>query len=172
MRNAALPALLLIVTSGSAWTAKLPFSFDAMTRLARIDDPQVSPDDKWVAFSVRTVELANNVTPTQIYVVPVAGGSHKRIFYVSDRPNASQVAGSSQIWSINPDGTEGRPITNVPTGADGVTISPDGKLVVYASAVYPACEPPNANSGVDYVASCNKSNLDKDAANKVKARVY
>ena len=126
-----------------------------------------------------------------IYVVPVAGGSpqritnegtsntrprwtsdSKRIFYVSDRPNASQVAGSSQIWSINPDGTEGRPITNVPTGADGVTISPDGKLVVYASAVYPACEPPNANSGVDYVASCNKSNLDKDAANKVKARVY
>jgi dipeptidyl aminopeptidase/acylaminoacyl peptidase len=191
MRNAALPALLLVVTSGSAWTAKLPFSFDAMTRLARIEDPQVSPDDKWVAFSVRTVELANNATPSQIYVVPVAGGSpqritnegtsntrprwtpdSKRIFYISDRPNASQVTGSSQIWSINPDGTEARPITNVPTGADGVTISPDGKLVVYASAVYPACEPPNANSGVDYVAACNKGNLDKDAANKVKARIY
>src|SRR5256885_12010499 len=79
MRNAALPALLLIVTSGSAWTAKLPFTFDAMTRLARIEDPQVSPDDKWVAFSVRTVDLANNATPSQIYVVPVAGGSPQRV---------------------------------------------------------------------------------------------
>src|SRR5882724_10416224 len=135
MRNAALPALLLAVTSIPAWTAKLPFSFDAMTRLARIDDPQVSPDDKWVAFSVKTVDLANNATPSQIYVVPMAGGSpqritnegtsntrprwtpdSKRIFYISNRPNASQVAGSSQIWSINPDGTEARPITNVPTG--------------------------------------------------------
>jgi len=191
MRNAALPALLLAVTSIPAWTAKLPFSFDAMTRLARIDDPQVSPDDKWVAFSVKTVDMANNATPSQIYVVPMAGGSpqritnegtsntrprwtpdSKRIFYISNRPNASQVAGSSQIWSINPDGTEARPITNVPTGADGVTISPDGKLVVYTSAVYPACEPPNASSGVDYGAACNKNNLDKEAANKVKARIY
>ncbi len=191
MRNAALPALLLIVASGSAWAAKLPFSFDAMTRLARIDDPQVSPDDNWIAFSVKTTDLANNATPSQIYVVPVAGGApqritnegtsntrprwtpdSKRIFYVSNRPNASQAAVNSQIWSINPDGTEARPVTNLPTGADGVAISADGKLVVYTSAVYPACEPANANSGVDYNAACNKSNLDKDAANKVKARVY
>src|SRR6478609_3380290 len=148
MRNAALPALLLILTSVPGWPAKLPFTFDAMTRLARIDDPQVSPDDKSVAFTVRTVDLANDTTPSYIYVVPVEGGAaqritnegtsnsrprwtpdSKRIFYVSNRPNASQVAGTSQIWSINPDGTDAKPITNVPTGADGVTISPDGNLV-------------------------------------------
>ena len=163
MRNAALPALLLAVITVPGWPAKLPFTFDAMTRLARIDDPQVSPDDKWVAFTVRTVDLPNNTTPSQIYVVPVEGGApqritndgasnsrprwtpdSKRIFYVSNRPNTSQIAGSSQIWSINPDGTDARPITNVPTGADGLTISPDGNLIVYTSAVYPACEPANA----------------------------
>jgi dipeptidyl aminopeptidase/acylaminoacyl peptidase len=191
MRNAALPALLLVTTSVPGWPAKLPFTFDAMTRLARIDDPQVSPDDKWVAFTVRTVDLPNNTVPSQIYVIPVAGGiaqritnegasnsrprwtpDSKRIFYISNRPNASQIAGNSQVWSINPDGTDARPITNVPTGADGITISPDGNLVMYTSDVYPACEPSNASSGVDYHAACNKSNLDKDAANKVKARVY
>jgi len=191
MRNAALPALLLAVISVPGWPAKLPFTFDAMARLARIDDPQVSPDDKWVAFTVRTVDLPNNTIPSQIYVVPVEGGTpqritndgasnsrprwtpdSKRIFYVSNRPNTSQIAGSSQIWSINPDGTDARPITNVPTGADGVTISPDGNLILYTSAVYSACEPPNAASGVDYDAACNKSNVDKEAANKVKARVY
>jgi len=191
MRNAALPALLLAITSFPGWPAKLPFTFDAMTRLARIDDPQVSPDDKWVAFTVRTVDLPNNSVPSQIYVVPVAGGvpqritnegasnsrprwtpDSKRIFYISNRPNASQITGNSQVWSINPDGTDARPITNVPTGADGVTISPDGNLVMYTSDVYPACEPSNASSGVDYNPACNKSNLDRDAANKVKARVY
>src|SRR6478672_7941122 len=110
MRNAALPALLLAITSFPGWPAKLPFTFDAMTRLARIDDPQVSPDDKWVAFTVRTVDLPNNGVPQRITNEGASNSrprwtpDSKRIFYISNRPNASQITGNSQVWSINPDG--------------------------------------------------------------------
>jgi dipeptidyl aminopeptidase/acylaminoacyl peptidase len=79
MRNAALWALLLGFVSVSAWAAKAPFTFDAMMRLARIDDPQLSPDGNLVAFTVQTMDLANNTKPTHIYVVPVAGGAAVRI---------------------------------------------------------------------------------------------
>ncbi len=54
--------------------AKTPFTFDAMMKLARIDDAQLSPDGKMVAFTVQTVDMVNNTKPTQIYVVPVEGG--------------------------------------------------------------------------------------------------
>src|ERR1700728_2855618 len=79
MRIAVLCALLTGALSVSAPAAKAPFSFDAMMRLARIDDPQVSPDGRMIAFTVQTVDMANNTKPTQIYVVPMDGGTPVRL---------------------------------------------------------------------------------------------
>ena len=191
MRYAAMCAVLLGTVGVSSLPAKVPFTIDAMMRLARIDDPQVSPDGKIVAFTVQTVNLANNTKPTNIYIVPVAGGSpqritsdgttnarprwtpdSKRIFFTSDRPNTFEVVNSTQVWSMNADGSDPRPITNVPTGADGVTISPDGSLILFTSDVYPACSAPNTTPGIEFDSACNKTNLDKEAASKTKVRVY
>ncbi len=185
MRNAGLCALLGFALGAPVLRAKAPFTFDAMMKLARIDEPQLSPDGKMVAFTVQTVDMSNNTKPTQIYIVSVDGGTpqrltndgnsntrprwtpdSKRILFVSDRNNGSQ------IWSMNADGSDPRPLTNVPTEADGVTLSPDGKLMLFTSNVYPSCEPANATPGVDYDPTCNKTNLDEEAASKMKARVY
>ncbi len=184
MRTCAVCALIASVLAVPA-VAKAPFTFEAMMRLARIDDPQLSPDGKLVAFTAQTVDLPNNTKPTQIYVVPIDGGTpqrltndgtlntrprwspdSKRIFFISNRSNGSQV------WSMNADGTGALAITNVPTEADGVTLSPDGKLILFTSDVYPSCQVANASPGVTYDAACNKTKLDQDAAGKMHARVY
>ncbi len=185
MRTAVLFALLAIALGAPLCVAKTPFTFDAMMKLARIEDPQLSPDGKLVAFTVQRVDMANNLKPAHIYVVPVSGGNpqrltndgnsntrarwtpdSKRILFVSDRSNGPQ------IWSMNADGTDPRPITNLPTGAGGVTPSPDGKLILFTSDVYPACAPANATAGVDYDRACNQTNLDQETAGKMKARVF
>ena len=95
----------------------------------------------------------------------------KRIFYISDRPNTSGST-NTQVWSMAPDGSDQRSITNVPTGADGVTVSPDGNLILFTSDVYPGCSPANAVGGTDYDAACNKANLDQEAESKMHARVF
>jgi dipeptidyl aminopeptidase/acylaminoacyl peptidase len=182
-----LAALMLGVcamNSSFALAAKAPFTFDAMMKVARIDEPALSPDGKMVAFQVQTVDLPANTKPAQIYVVPLEGGTpqhitnegnnmrprwspdSKRIFFVSDRGN------SSQIWSMNADGSDQKQITNVPTEADGEIVSHDGKYLLFTSDVYPSCAPTDAVAGVDYDATCNKTNLDQDAASKMRARVY
>ncbi|MBV8811579.1 MAG: S9 family peptidase [Acidobacteriaceae bacterium] len=185
MRKTALWALLLGVLSGSAISAKAPFTFDAMMRIARINDPQLSPDGKLVAFTVQTVDMPNNSKPSQIYVVPLDGGSpqqitrdgtmntrprwsadSKRIFFVSNRSNPSQ------IWSMNSDGSDAKLATDVPTGANGVLVSPDGKLLLFTSDVYPSCSASGSVPGIDYDAACNKSKLDAETAGKMHARVY
>jgi dipeptidyl aminopeptidase/acylaminoacyl peptidase len=189
MRTAILCGLLLGMGSFTCLSAKAPFTFDALAKIARIDDPQLSPDGKMLAFTVQTVDLAANAKPTNVFVVSIDGGApirltndgasntrprwapgSKRIFFVSDRANPSGAA--TQIWSMNADGSDSREVTNIPTGAEGVTDSPDGNLIVYTSEIYPGCEPSNAVPGIDYDAACNKANLEKDADSKMHARVY
>jgi dipeptidyl aminopeptidase/acylaminoacyl peptidase len=184
MRIATLLFAALLGTPGVI-SGKAPFTFDAMMKLARISEPQLSPDGSLVAFVAQTVDLPNNAKIAHIYVVPVAGGTprrltndgksntrprwspdSKRIFFVSDRSN------SSQVWSMNADGSDPRPVTNLPTEADGETISPDGKSMLFISDVYPGCAPVDAKPGVNYDAGCSKAALDREAASKMKARVF
>lgn len=190
MRNALLRpifALLLgvVIPGCLPLAAKQPFTFDAMMKLSRISDPQLSPDGKLVAFTVQTVDFAANAKPTQIWTVTVAGGQPvqltrdgssnsrprwspdgQRLYYVSNRSN------SSQVWSMNPDGSYARQVTTLPTEADGVSVAANGKFIVFTSDVYPACAPTPAVAGAPFDADCNKKALDAEAANKVKARVY
>lgn len=186
MRISGFCVLLGVALHASAQpAAKAPFTVDALMSILRIDDPQLSPDGKLVAFTAQNIDMANNAKPTQIYVVPVEGGSpqritndgttntrprwmpdSKRILFISNRSH------SSQVWSMNADGTDAKPITSVPTEADKVTVSPDGKLIIFTSAVYPSCQAANAAPGVAYDPACNKSNLDEESASKMHARTY
>lgn len=190
MRSAAICALFLLLIGFPA-RSKSPFTFDAMMHVVRIDDPQLSPDGKLVAFTAQTVDMASNTKPTQIYVVPSAGGSpmrmtnegsmntrprwspdSTRLFFVSNRPSAGMPAGVSEVWSEKVDGSDARIATAVPTGAEGVTISPDGQMIMFTSDVYPSCEAPGSKPGVDYDAVCNRSKLDQEAESKMSARTY
>ena len=64
---------------------------------------------------------------------------------------------------MDPDGANAKQVTIFAAEADGVLYSPDGKNLLFTSAVYPECGADNA---------CNQKNLDADAASKVKARIY
>jgi dipeptidyl aminopeptidase/acylaminoacyl peptidase len=168
--------ILTLASTAIVFAQKKPFDSNAMMELKRMGDPQISPDGKWVTFTVQTVDVAANKKPSQIWMAPLAGGTprqlthdgetnqrarwspdSKRIAYISDR------GGSSQIWLMDTDGGDARQATNLSTEAGGVLFSPDGKNLVFTSDVYPEC-------GADE--ACNKKNLDAEKNSKVKARVY
>src|SRR4051812_33711715 len=69
--------LLLSVPSFSQ--AKHPFTFEDMMALKRVGSPQVSPDGKWVLFSVVDVDLAANTRTPHVWVVPISGGQEREI---------------------------------------------------------------------------------------------
>jgi dipeptidyl aminopeptidase/acylaminoacyl peptidase len=168
---------LLLASAAMLFAQKRPFDFNALMELHRVSDPQVSPDGRWVAFTVQSVDLAANQKPTEIWTVALDGNAKpqkithdgsansrprwspdsRRIAYISDR------GGSSQIWLMDPDGGNPKAVTNFATEADGELFSPDGKNLVFTSEVYPECGADDA---------CNKKNLDADKASKVKARIY
>src|SRR3954471_20305371 len=186
MRKRALSGLVVVLAGAViASGAKAPFTVDALLKLSRIDDPQVSPDGKNVAFVVQTVDVPANAKPSAVYSVPVDGGTpvrltapgssnyrprwspdSKRILFISDRKDGQQV------WSMNADGSDQKQVTSLPTGAEGEVASPDGKLILFTSDVYPECAAANPVPGIAYDTACNRTNLDTEAAAKMKARVY
>src|SRR5436309_8095833 len=168
-------AALGIVVCSFLSAQKLPFDAQALMKVARISDPQISPDGRIVAFTVQTIDLDTNKKPKQIYTVPVDGGiprqitnaggvnerarwapDSKRIAFISDR------SGSEQVWIMDADGGAPTQVTRLSTGAGGVLFSPDGKNLLFSSEVYPDC-PDDA---------CNKSRLDAEAKSKAPARIY
>ncbi len=155
---------------------KQPFDVTAMLKIARIGEPQLSPDGKTVAFTVQTIDLDADTKPKQIWVVPADGGpsvqitrdgddnerprwsaDSKRIAFISNR------AASPQVWTMNADGSQPKQITTLATGAGGVLFSPDGRKLVFTSDVFPACGADDA---------CNRGKLDEVKNSKVKARSY
>ena len=71
MRRLLLSLLVIAFTLPAIAQAKHPFTFDDMMKLKRVGEPEVSPDGKWVIFSVVDVDLEANTKTPHIWVVPL-----------------------------------------------------------------------------------------------------
>jgi dipeptidyl aminopeptidase/acylaminoacyl peptidase len=172
---------LCFCTSLFAQNAKHPFTFEHMMKLKRVDEPVPSPDGKWVVFSTTDVDLEANTRISHLWIVPANGGESKRL---SETPNheerprfspdgkrliwTSKATDPTQVWMCDFDPEAGRlvgtprQLTRISTGADGGIWSPDGKNIVFVSAVYPDCKDD----------ACNKQRDEELKKSKVKAKVF
>src|ERR1700685_3288026 len=111
MRRIFLAFLVLVAFAfPAAAQAKHPFTFEDMMKLKRVGEPEVSPDGKWVIFSVVDVDLEANTKTPHIWIVPTAGGQEREIIadQDADRPRwapdgkrfafLSTNEGGSQVW--------------------------------------------------------------------------
>lgn len=158
-----------------AWAqSKHPITFDDLMKVHRVDDPQVSPDGRWIAFSVANAEVDANKVVSHLWLVALAGGEPRQITWGagSDNrprwsPDGREIAfistrgGSPQVWLLPLEGGEAHPLTSIPTGADGVTWAARGHELVFTSDVYPDC--PDA--------ACNQKRSEDAEHSLVKARV-
>jgi dipeptidyl aminopeptidase/acylaminoacyl peptidase len=187
----ALLALLTFILPAFA-QAKHPFTFEDMMKLNRVGDPQVSPDGKWVIFSVVDVSLEANTKTPHIWIVPLSSGAAdassapaERILIADqdgDRPrwspNGKHLAfistkkDGSQVWIADFDGAAGtvsgvRELTSIATEAGGELWSPDGKNILFTSDVYPECDGAPREEAV-----CNAKKLEATEKSKVKALIF
>src|SRR5213595_1935917 len=90
-------ALVLALAAGplTAQTAKRPISLDDLAKFRAVGDPQVSPDGKWVAYTVETVDTKEDKGSTHIWMVGCDGANDRQITFSNDGE-------SSPRWS--PDG--------------------------------------------------------------------
>jgi Tol biopolymer transport system component len=146
---------VMVLGSLAAARAKRPFTFEDMMQLKRVAEPYLSPDGKWAAFTVTDVSLAENKKANHIWIVPVAGGETRQLTNgkgedgVRFSPDGKQILyiaapdGQSQVYAQGFDtnsGTvtgEARKLTSISTEATAALWSPDGKNILFVSAVWP-----------------------------------
>src|SRR2546422_6283944 len=160
---------------------KHPFTFEDMMKLKRVGAPVPSPDGKWVVLDCVHIDLEANTRISHLWIVPAGGGESRRLNPTpnhEERPRfsadgkrliwTSKATDPTQIWMCDFDpgagALIGKPheVTNISTGADGGIWSPDGKNIVFVSAVYPDCKDD----------ACNKQRDEELKKSKVKAKIF
>ena len=142
-------ALLLAAAPAIAGPGKGLTIYD-MLAMQRVGEPAVSPDGKWVAFSVRDTDMAANKGRTDIWLAAVDGATVRRLTTdpASDTspawsPDGAYVyfastrGGSSQVWRIAVAGGEAEAVTKLPIDVNGFRLFPDGKRLLLAMDVWP-----------------------------------
>jgi dipeptidyl aminopeptidase/acylaminoacyl peptidase len=163
--------------------APRPMQFADLMKMRRLGDSTLSPNGKWVLFSVTDADLERNTRTSHLWVIPAAGGQEKPVTASSAgesrgrfSPDGKQILftssreGSPQIYLASFDDSSGnageaKALTSLSTGADGALWSPDGQNVLFLSNVYPDC-----SSNAD-PAACNKQRDEKQENSKVRAQL-
>ncbi len=186
--------LLPLISSAQTPPPRRPITFDDMMHMKRLGETAVSPDGKWLAYSVTAVDLAKNTKTPELWLQAISEPSFqesapiklsvaqpgdsdpqfapdgKRILFISSR------TGAPQIWLADFDSATGaathqHKLTNLDLGIDNAKWSPDGHSIVFTASVYPDCPAimPNDN-GVG--AECNYDRAAAAADSKVKAQIW
>ncbi|MFL5581008.1 MAG: S9 family peptidase, partial [Gemmatimonadaceae bacterium] len=138
------PAAPLLAQSGRAFTP------NDWYRVTTLSAPDVSPDGRLVAFTVTTVNAAENKRHSEVWVVPTAGGEPVR--YTSPSTESSnprfspdgsllffqsqRAGGKGNTWALRmdrPGGEAFQPTSYPPRG----TATRDGRLFVFTDTIAP-----------------------------------
>lgn len=137
-------SLIALVTQGQN-TSKKALTPDDVYKLQRVNNPQISGDGKWVAYTVSSVDTAKDKMNSNLWMISWDGTQNvqltyseegegnpkwspdgKYISFVAAR-NGDKVA---QIWLLDTRGGEAKKLTSVKGDIDDYDWSPDSKKIV------------------------------------------
>ena len=121
---------------------------EALWAMGRIGSVTPSPDAKQVAYTVSYYSVPQNKSNTELFVMNADGSANTqltRTTWHEGQPTwikggtklayLSSESGSSQVWEMNPDGTERRQLTDYEGDIEGFSFSPDEKRLLFIAQV-------------------------------------
>lgn len=135
--------LTSVLASAQQTPAPRPITVDDAFQIKAVDDPQISADGTWVAYTVETASLKKDKSYTQVLIVPSAGGepipmtvdtetsSHPRwspdgkyLAFLSGRNDRK-----TQVYLLNRQGGEAQKITDTVQNVEDFAWAPDNNRI-------------------------------------------
>lgn len=153
---------LLIAGPATAQAPKRSISLDDLAKLKTVGDPRVSPDGKWVAYTLGTVDVEKDKRDTDLWMVSWDGTEQIRLTSTTDsnetmprwspdnrylafltsRGDETQKKEGAQVWLLNRAGGEAQQLTSVKGGVSDFAWSPDARrLALVVDDFDPDTEP-------------------------------
>lgn len=149
------PLLLAALLLAPALPAQQPrrMTFDDVMAMRNVADAQLSPDGKWVAYVVSRIDMKENATDADVWLVSATGGEPVRLTTSrkSDAtprwsPDGKRLAFISareerpQLFVISPFGGEAERLTESKTAVRSFQWSPDGRSIAFVADQEPTPE--------------------------------
>lgn len=152
--------ILILTASSGAQTRAIEFS--DFFQMGRVTEPQVSPDGKYVAYTLTVYDIHKNEGNSDIFIVSTDGNERRQLTFSEKKDHSprwsgdgksiaflSDRGGSSQIYIIPSGGGEPRRLTNIATEVKSFAWSPDGKYFAIATDMYPESTTPDESKKID-----------------------
>src|SRR5688572_21200401 len=156
--------LLALVTYGThpvATSTRVPTIDDLLT-VKSVGGVEMSPDGKWVAYSVTETDFTQDAYVTQLWVADSTSGRTFQLTRGDKGVNgarwspdgawvaftSNRVGDKSQIFVISPEGGEAIQLTKAESSVGGFTWSPDGKQIAFTA---PESAPPTAKDRKEHL---------------------
>ena len=140
----------------AAQTAKRALRSDDVYRLRDVHDPQRSPDGKWVAYTVSTVDTARDRNISHIWIVSWDGMQQMQLTNSPESESSprwspdgewltflssGEGGDGAQLWRVKPRGGVPERVSSVPGGIVDYAWSPNSKWLVLVVSDTDAAKP-------------------------------
>ena len=140
--------LLVAFLSVTAQSQSRVPTIDDLLNVKSLGGARISPDGKWVAYTVTETDWKQDAFVGQIWLVNTSGGKPFQLTRgekASGNPQwspdggwltftSNRVGDKNQIFAIRPDGGEAMQLTKAENGVNGYAWSRDGKSIAYTAS--------------------------------------
>jgi dipeptidyl aminopeptidase/acylaminoacyl peptidase len=148
MKRKHLLAFLAIIFTISAFAQKQVYTPELLWQLGRVSEATLSPDGTQILFGITYYDIEQNKGNRDLYVMSSNGGDYTQLTNTEFgeqnaiwRPDGKKIGylapvdGIMQIWEMNPDGSDAKPISKIESDVESFLYAPASNRILFTQLV-------------------------------------